>query len=126
MEEEIFGPVLPILEYINFDEIIEKINSRSKPLAFYHFTFSRKNERKALKKISFGGGCINDTIMHLASTTLPFGGVGDSGMGGYHGKMSFDTFSHYKGVLRKSNLFDMPLRYPPYGNHIKMLKRLIK
>lgn len=126
MQEEIFGPILPVLEYQNMEEAISKITRRPKPLALYFFTRSRKNERKVIKNISFGGGCINDTMMHLASSYLPFGGVGESGMGSYHGKASFDTFSHQKSILKKSNLFDLPLRYPPYLNHIKILKKFLK
>ena len=79
-----------------------------------------------LKNVSFGGGCINDTIMHLVSMYSPFGGVGNSGMGGYHGKASFDTFSHHQSVLKKSIHFDMPLRYPPYKNHLKYVKMILK
>ncbi len=126
MEEEIFGPILPVIEYEDINEIIEKINSRAKPLAFYYFTTSKEMEKKVVKNISFGGGCINDTIMHLATSYMPFGGVGDSGMGGYHGKSSFDTFSHHKSVLKKSLLVDIPLRYPPYKNHLKLIKKLLK
>lgn len=126
MEEEIFGPILPVIEYKNINEIIERINNRPKPLAFYYFTTSKVRETKVLKNISFGGGCINDTIMHLATSYMPFGGVGESGMGGYHGQSSFDTFSHKKSVLSKSNLLDLPLRYPPYKNNLKLLKKLFK
>jgi len=126
MKEEIFGPILPIFEYQNLEDVISKINSRPKPLALYFFTRSKKNERKIIQNISFGGGCINDTLMHVASAHMPFGGVEESGMGSYHGKASFDTFSHHKSILRKSNLFDLPLRYPPYVNHLKILKMFLK
>lgn len=126
MEEEIFGPILPVLEYQNLEEVISLIAKRPKPLALYYFTRNKENERNILRNISFGGGCINDTLMHLATSHMPFGGVGESGMGGYHGKASFDTFSHQKSILKKSNLFDMPLRYPPYRNHLAFLKKVVK
>jgi aldehyde dehydrogenase (NAD+) len=126
MAEEIFGPILPILEYKDLNEVVTRVNSRPKPLALYYFTNKKENERKIIRSISYGGGCINDTIMHLATSHMPFGGVGESGMGGYHGKASFDTFSHKKSILKKSNLFDIPLRYPPYKDHLKMLKKIMK
>lgn len=126
MQEEIFGPILPVIEYRDLNDIINKINHRPKPLALYFFTTSKERERKIIKSISYGGGCINDTIMHLATSHMPFGGVGESGMGGYHGKASFETFSHQKSVLNKAIQFDMPLRYPPYKNHLSMIKRILK
>jgi aldehyde dehydrogenase (NAD+) len=126
MAEEIFGPILPILEYKDLNEVVTRVNSRPKPLALYYFTNKKENERKIIRSISYGGGCINDTIMHLATSHMPFGGVGESGMGGYHGKASFDTFSHKKSILKKSNLFDIPLRYPPYKDHLEMLKKIMK
>lgn len=126
MQEEIFGPILPVMEYTDLDEIIKQIKSRPKPLAFYYFTKSKAKEKKVIKEVSFGGGCINDTIMHLATTYAPFGGVGESGMGGYHGKESFETFSHHKSILKKSVKFDMPLRYPPYKDHLKLVKMILK
>ena len=125
MEEEIFGPILPIMEFEDLDEVINQVNKRPKPLALYFFTTNKENEEKVLKHISFGGGCINDTIMHLVSPHMPFGGVGESGMGSYHGKASFDTFSHYKSVLKKSNLVEVPLRYPTHKN-IDLVKRIMK
>ena len=126
MKEEIFGPILPVLEFTNIKEAVHTINQLPKPLALYYFTRDRGRERFVLKNTSYGGGCINDTMVHLASPYMPFGGVGESGMGGYHGKASFDTFSHKKSVLRKSNLIDIPLRYPPYQNRIKLLKKILK
>src|SRR5699024_3169752 len=107
MEEEIFGPILPIIEYETLDEIIEKINNRPKPLALYFFSSNKEKSEKIINNISFGGGAINDTIMHLSSPYLPFGGVGPSGMGSYHGKKSFDTFTHYKSIFKKSNLINL-------------------
>ncbi|HKL98708.1 MAG TPA: aldehyde dehydrogenase [Mobilitalea sp.] len=126
MAEEIFGPLLPIIEFDKLSEIVEKINQRPKPLALYFFTQSKENEGYVLRNISYGGGCINDTIVHLSSSNLPFGGVGESGMGAYHGKASFDTFTHYKSVMKKSNIIDVPLRYPPYKDRIKSLKKVMK
>ncbi len=125
MAEEIFGPVLPVLEFKDLNEVITMVNKRPKPLALYYFTTKKENERKIINSISYGGGCINDVVMHLATSHMPFGGVGDSGMGRYHGKASFDTFSHKKSVLKKANWLDVPLRYPPYKDHIKLLKKLL-
>lgn len=114
MQEEIFGPILPILSYRDLDEVIFFIRERPKPLALYLFTRSKQTEQLLLSHLSFGGGCVNDTLVHLASAHVPFGGVGGSGMGGYHGKASFDTFSHTKSILKKSNWLDLPVRYHPY------------
>jgi aldehyde dehydrogenase (NAD+) len=102
------------------------VNARPKPLALYLFTTSKANEKHILTSISHGGGCINDTVVHLATPYLPFGGVGESGMGSYHGKASFDTFSHKKSIMKKSNLIDIPLRYPPYPESTKLLKKFMK
>ncbi len=125
MQEEIFGPLLPVLEFDNLDEAVSQVNEHPKPLALYLFTNNKKNQQYVLNSTSFGGGCINDTIVHLATSNMPFGGVGNSGMGAYHGKASFDTFSHKKSILKKSNLIDIPLRYPPYKNHLKLLKKMM-
>lgn len=114
MQEEIFGPILPILSFETLDQVVAKQKELPKPLAVYLFTKRRSARRLITRELSFGGGCINDTLVQQASSHLPFGGVGRSGMGQYHGKASFDTFSHYKGVLRKSWLFDIPIRYLPY------------
>lgn len=126
MQEEIFGPILPMIEYDNLFEAILEIKRYPKPLALYFFTRDIDNEKYVLRNISYGGGCINDTIVHLATSYMPFGGVGNSGMGGYHGKASFETFSHKKSVLKKSNLIDVPLRYPPYKDHLKYAKLILK
>ncbi len=125
MKEEIFGPILPILEYKNINNVINFINSRPKPLALYLFSNNKTTHKRIVRNISFGGGCINDTIVHFASSYMPFGGVGESGMGGYHGKTSFDTFSHKKSIVKKSNLVDLTLRYPPYKNKLKILRRFL-
>ncbi|HBT18308.1 MAG TPA: aldehyde dehydrogenase family protein, partial [Firmicutes bacterium] len=103
----------------------QAVNRRPKPLALYLFTTSKQTEKTVVESISFGGGCINDTIVHLATSYMPFGGVGESGMGGYHGSWSFDTFSHKKSILKKSNFIDIKLRYPPYENKINLLKKVL-
>lgn len=126
MQEEIFGPVLPVLEYDYIEQVITFINSRPKPLALYLFTRNKELEKMIVKRVSFGGGCINDTLVHLATSEMPFGGVGESGMGGYHGRWSFDTFTHKKSIMKKSFLIDIELRYPPYGNKINMLRKFMK
>ncbi len=125
MGEEIFGPLLPVLEFENLSEAVSVINKHPKPLALYLFTNIEGNERYVIRNTSFGGGCVNDTIVHLATPNMPFGGVGESGIGSYHGRGSFDTFSHQKSVLKKSNLIDIPLRYPPYKNRLKLLKKMM-
>lgn len=122
MQEEIFGPVLPILTYSDLDEAIKRIKEKPKPLAFYLFTQNKNVQKKVLQSVSFGGGSINDTIYHIATPHLPFGGVGDSGIGKYHGKASFDTFTHYKSILKQTNLFDLPIRYPTTKNGLKILR----
>ncbi|WP_338780733.1 aldehyde dehydrogenase [Metabacillus sp. FJAT-52054] len=126
MTEEIFGPIFPVMEYDTLDEAIEFVNSRPKPLALYLFTESKETEAEVTNRISFGGGCINDTLMHIATPYLPFGGVGESGMGSYHGKYSFETFSHAKSVLKQTTRFDFSFRYPSAKNGLKLVKRLLK
>ena len=126
MQEEIFGPILPIIDYENLDEVVKLLKNRPKPLALYLFTKSKSIENKIITQVSYGGGCINDTIVHLATSYMGFGGVGESGMGSYHGKASIDTFSHSKSVMKKSNLIDIPVRYHPYGNKLKLLKMIMK
>lgn len=125
MQEEIFGPILPVLPYESLDEAVKFVNSRPKPLAFYFFSKESSNKEKVLSEISFGGGCINDTLVHLMSPDLPFGGVGESGIGAYHGKHSYALFSHHKSVVKKPFFADVALRYPPYGNRLKWMKKLL-
>lgn len=125
MDEEIFGPILPILEYREIGEAIALINSRPKPLALYLFTKNKALEKRVLHETTSGGVCINDTVMQVGVSSLPFGGVGDSGIGKYHGKASFDTFSHYKSVLKNSFLLDLNWRYPPYKQKLSTIKKLI-
>ena len=126
MEDEIFGPILPIIPYDNIDQAIENVLSKPKPLAFYVFSEDSKKKEEIITKIPFGGGCINDTVIHLANPNLPFGGVGTSGIGSYHGKKSFDTFTHYKSVFEQGTRVDIPLRYPPYEGKLSWLKLFIR
>lgn len=114
MQEEIFGPILPILEMDSLDDMIAFIREDEKPLALYLFTENKDLQREVVRRVSFGGGCINDTIVHLATSHMGFGGVGASGMGAYHGIRSFQTFSHEKSILNKSTWMDLPIRYHPY------------
>lgn len=127
MLEEIFGPILPILTYDKFEEIYDIIDHNPTPLALYFFTSSKKREKEVVSRISFGGGCINDTIVHVASTAMPFGGVGESGMGGYHGVDGFATFTHFKSIVNKKIHPDLSLRYQPYNKlKEKILKTVLK
>ncbi len=114
MGEEIFGPILPIIPYDDLDKTLEYIRERPSPLALYLFTRDIRTEKRVMQSVQFGGGCINDTVLQLAGNAMPFGGVGESGMGAYHGKAGFDTFSHKKSVLKSSSVLDIGLRYPPY------------
>jgi aldehyde dehydrogenase (NAD+) len=125
MQEEIFGPILPVIEYNDVTEAINWVNAKSKPLALYIFSRNKQFQERILQQTSSGGVCINDTIMQIAPSTLPFGGVGDSGMGRYHGKASFDTFSHHKSVLIKNFWFDLKWRYAPCAGKLGLFKRII-
>ena len=127
MQQEIFGPLLPILPYHDTDAVIAEINRRPKPLALYLFANYQVVVKQVLESISFGGGCVNDTIMHLCASELPFGGVGNSGMGRYHGRSGFETFSNSKSILKRSNLMDVGLRYMPYTDKkLKKMHRYLK
>jgi aldehyde dehydrogenase (NAD+) len=126
MKEEIFGPLLPIVSYENETEINAIISKYEKPLALYIFTENHSFAQKIIQKYSFGGGCINDTVIHFSNKRLPFGGVGHSGIGAYHGSLSFDTFSHKKGIVKKANWLDLPMRYAPYNDKLKTIKKLLK
>lgn len=126
MEEEIFGPILPLVPYDNLEEVLMHIKSLPKPLAFYVFSQNQKKAQNIINQVSFGGGCINDTMVHLVNPHLPFGGVGASGMGSYHGKGSFDTFTHYKSVVNQFTKMDNPVRYPPYKGKMKWLKLFLR
>ncbi len=126
MQEEIFGPILPVLTFDTIDEAIAKVKRFSKPLSCYVFTKSNSIKKKVLNEISFGGGAVNDAVMYFTEKNLPFGGVGNSGIGNYHGKYGFETFSHYKSVLQKPFWVELDLKYAPYsGKKLKWLKRLI-
>ena len=127
MEEEIFGPILPVLTYSSLDEAIRTVESHPHPLALYFFSEDKKAQKKVLDLCHFGGGCINDTIIHLATSRMGFGGVGASGMGSYHGKKSFETFSHEKSVVNKSTWMDLPVRYMPYTKtKDKLMRKFLK
>ena len=127
MQEEIFGPILPLLPYTKFEDVLCYIQDHEKPLSAYLFSNDKAEQAAWLGQLSFGGGCINDAIMHITNPNLPFGGVGQSGTGSYHGKAGFDTFSHRKSVFKKPSLFEVPLKYPPY-TAVKMnwIKRLLQ
>ena len=124
MGEEIFGPILPILTYESLDDAIQTVESHPHPLALYFFSEDKAAQKKVLDRCHFGGGCINDTIIHLATSAMGFGGVGQSGMGSYHGYDSFQTFSHRKSIVKKANWIDLPFRYHPYTNCKQRLVRL--
>jgi len=126
MQEEIFGPILPVLSFERLDAVIASIMAHSKPLALYLFSTDKEIQQQIIDQVPFGGGCINDTVAHLANPELDFGGVGHSGIGSYHGKTSFDLFSHQKSIMKKGNWLDIPLRYPPYKDTLKWLKKLVK
>ena len=125
MQEELFGPLLPILEVDGLDQAIEWINQRPKPLALYLFSSSQRNQETVLNNTSSGGVCFNDVVMQVGVPELPFGGVGASGMGAYHGKAGFDTFSHQRSVLRRPFALDLPFRYPPYAGRLPLMRRLL-
>ncbi len=126
MDDEIFGPILPIYTYEDFNEIDQIIKKYKNPLALYIFTKKREFGEQFLHKYSFGGGAINDTVIHVINDRLPFGGIGNSGMGKYHGESTFKTFSHYKPYLSKPLWIDIPLRYPPFKNKLNFLKKILK
>ncbi|UOB17705.1 aldehyde dehydrogenase [Abyssalbus ytuae] len=126
MKDEIFGPILPVISYTSEEHLEEIITSYNKPLSLYIFSARKSFIKKMIKKYSFGGGCVNDTIANFTNKNLPFGGVGSSGIGAYHGKMNFDTFSHKKAIVKKANWLDIPLRYAPYGKKIWLAKKIRK
>ena len=127
MQEEIFGPVMPIITFDNIEEVIKHQSTLPKPLALYMFSVNRKNINLVTNRLSFGGGCVNDTIIHLATSQLPFGGVGESGMGAYHGREGFEAFSHTKSIVDKKTWIDLPVRYQPYKKlYEKMIKLLLR
>ncbi len=126
MQEEVFGPLLPVLPYGSLKELLSWLKRNDRPLAAYLFSDSKAEQRYFIEQLSFGGGCINDTVLHFTNPNLPFGGVGNSGLGAYHGKFSFDAFTHYKPIVTKSKFFDLAIRYPPYTDFkFKLLKRFL-
>ncbi len=124
MQNEIFGPLLPVVTFKSIDEAIEQVNKKNKPLALYIFSNDKATQQKVLNSCDFGGGCINDTIMHIANGNLPFGGIKQSGIGAYHGKHGFDTFTHYKSIVHKANWLDLPMRYQPFNKFKEFLIKL--
>ena len=123
MGEEIFGPIMPIMTFDSFDKIVEELKDKDKPLALYLFSSNKKHIKRVTAELSYGGGCINDVVIHLATSEMGFGGVGESGMGAYHGKEGFDTFSHYKSIVDKKTWMDLPMRYQPYKS--KLYEKLL-
>ena len=123
MQAEIFGPILPIISYETEEDVHQYIAHFEKPLAFYIFSNDKKFQKRMMAQYAFGGGAINDTVVQITNKRLPFGGVGHSGMGGYHGKYSFDLFSHHKSVVKRANWLDVPLRYAPYKLPIRWVKK---
>ncbi|MFB6455706.1 aldehyde dehydrogenase [Chitinophaga sp. Hz27] len=126
MQDEIFGPVLPVLTYSDLQHAIQAIKKLPYPLSLYIFTKSKKTERALIEQVRFGGGCVNNALVHLTNPELPFGGTGYSGMGQYHGKYSFDTFTHPKGMLKTGTWLDVPVKYPPFKNKLNLLKKIMK
>ena len=128
MQEEIFGPILPILTFDDFNSMIEDLKDKQKPLALYIFSNNKDHIKRTTQELSFGGGCINDVVIHLATSEMGFGGVGESGMGAYHGKIGFDSFSHKKSIVDKKTCIDLPMRYQPYGKPLneKLVKFFLK
>ena len=128
MGEEIFGPILPVITYDKFEDLFDILRDKQKPLALYIFSENKKNTDSVLSRISFGGGCVNDVVIHLATSEMGFGGVGESGMGAYHGKTGFDAFSHTKSIVDKKTFMDLPMRYQPYNRGIygRLLKMFLR
>ena len=126
LQDEIFGPILPILTYDSLDDIDKVLTQLKNPLAFYVFSINKRFINTLIKSYSFGGAVVNDALVHFTNSKLPFGGVGNSGLGAYHGKYSFDMFSHAKPVVKRSFWFDLPQRYAPYPKSISILKRILK
>ena len=126
MADEIFGPLLPVISYENAEELHTIITRYEKPLSLYVFSTDTNFSKKIMREYAFGGGCINDTVIHFSNKRLPFGGVGNSGMGAYHGKLSFNTFSHQKSIVKKANWLDIPLRYAPYKDKLKTIRFFFK
>ena len=126
MGEEIFGPVLPVISYRRDGEIFDCVSNNPAPLALYIFSSDKKRIKAVTQRLGFGGGCVNDVVIHLATSNMPFGGFKESGMGGYHGKAGFDTFTHYKSIVDKKTFIDLPMRYQPYKkSNDKLIKTFL-
>ena len=127
MQEEIFGPVMPIITFNSLENVIDDLQTKEKPLALYYFSENKSKQELLYKNVIYGGGCINDTLVHVTEENLPFGGIGNSGMGSYHGEKTFETFSHYKSVLINNKNFDFSIKYMPYNNKkTKLVKWIYK
>lgn len=126
MQDEIFGPIMPIIEYENLEDALNIVRERPHPLACYVFTNRSSVEERVISELAFGGGCVNNTLVHIANANLPFGGFGPSGLGAYHGKSGFDTFSHKKAILKSAFMFDVKIKYPPYGKRLSLLRKLMR
>lgn len=126
MREEIFGPIMPVLTFTDLEWVIEQVNAHSRPLSLYYFSGNRRKQKRIVEVVNFGGGCINDTLVHFGNPNLPFGGTGNSGMGAYHGKASFNTFTQQKSIMKKATWIDVPLRYPPYNGKMGIVKKFMK
>jgi aldehyde dehydrogenase (NAD+) len=124
MQEEVFGPILPVLTFEDLSEVIRILAGREKSLALYLYSTDEAVQQRIIRDVSFGGGCINATILHMLNANMPFGGVGNSGLGGYHGRWSIETFSHRKSILNKTLTAEPSLLYPPYADHAQLLKQL--
>ena len=123
MREEIFGPIMPILAFDSFDAVVDELKTLDKPLALYLFSSDKAHIRRVRQELAYGGGCINDVVIHLAASAMGFGGVGASGMGAYHGRAGFEAFSHMKSIVDKKTWLDLPMRYQPYRS--KLYERLL-
>ena len=127
MVEEIFGPLMPIISYKDEREIVDYVSSHDNPLALYVFSSNKKFIKRMTTNLGFGGGCVNDVVIHLATSYMPFGGFGASGMGSYHGKVGFETFTHYKSIVDKKTFLDLPMRYQPFKkSNDKLVKFFLK
>ena len=128
MQEEIFGPLMPILTYESLEEVYELLSEKPKPLALYFFSQDKRRIKEVTERCYYGGGCINDVVIHLATSEMGFGGVGESGMGSYHGKAGFEAFSHTKSIVDKKTWIDLPMRYQPYqrGLYGKLLHLFLR
>ncbi|MCK5816776.1 MAG: aldehyde dehydrogenase family protein, partial [Candidatus Marinimicrobia bacterium] len=125
MKDEIFGPILPLIEFDKIDDVIEKISQKDKPLAMYYFTKSKKKANYLMFNVNSGSVCINDVIIQFANSNIPFGGVGDSGMGSYHGRYNINTFSRERSVVTTPTQYDIPVKFAPYGKKLGLLKKLL-